>query len=124
MSNSNNVTYSHPNGELAFFSNGLRIYDWTFNTMLNGDTINPGFIWELSNKGKAGYNIERGICSLPDPKDQDRFNYLIHLGLDTSWTWLSYLFGNPLYYSKIDLYDNDDFGKVIKKNIVLENGHF
>ncbi len=124
MSNHYTTSFSNKDGKLEFFTNGVRIYNSKFQIMENGDSLNPGKIWNDSNKNKLGYQSSHGICAVSDPKQPEKFTYLIHQGLDTSKSWYTYLFANPLYYSKIDNEGNNGLGAVIKKNIVVDTGHF
>lgn len=124
MSNTYQGSFSDKSGVLKFFTNGMRVYNSEYKIMLNGDTLNPGWNWNKSNKNNHGYESSRGICILADPLMPDKYTYIIHQALDTSKTWISKLFNNPIYYTKIDLDGDNGVGSVIEKNIVIDTGHF
>ena len=124
MSNGYHSSFSNKEGELKFFSNGVRLYNSIYSIMENGDTLNPGWIWNESNKNKIGYQSSRGITALPSPGMPEKYSFLIHQGLDTSKSWYTFFFANPLYYSKIDMEANGGLGKVIEKNAVIDTGRF
>ncbi len=124
MINNYHTSFSNKKGILKFFTNGLRVYDASYKTMFNGDTLNPGYLWNKSTNDDSGYESSHGIVAVPDPKQKEKYSYLIHQGIDTSNTWYTALFANPLYYSKIDLDGNNGLGTVIEKNIVIDTGKF
>ena len=97
MSNGYHSSFSNKEGELKFFSNGVRVYNSIYSIMENGDTLNPGWIWNESNKNKIGYQSSRGITALPSPGMPEKYSFLIHQGLDTSKLWYTFFFANPLY---------------------------
>lgn len=103
---------SDSSGHMAFYTNGISIQNKTHNLMENGDTINPGYLW---NKYKTqSYTGEATPMAIPAPGYHNHY-YLIHLATELDNDY----YKNPLYYSLIDMNANNGLGKVVKKNQVL-----
>jgi hypothetical protein len=106
---------SDSTGSLQFYSNGIRIYNQNNKLMENGDTINPGTVWN-SNQN-FGYPQPIGGLSIPNPSSPNQY-YLFHLGIIIN----NGVQFSPLYYSLIDMNENNGLGIVLKKNIALLEG--
>lgn len=124
--NEDNVSYSDNNGKLLFYSNGGDIFDSQDSIMLNGDSINFGNDWEVelieTSERYRGLRIIQGMLALPAPSDSSGaylFHYSVHLCIlsDTSEAYLT----DTSFYSLIDFKGNNNLGKVIKKNQVLNS---
>lgn len=102
-------------GQLMFYTNGISIRDTTHNVMLNGDTLNPGPLWQ---QWKDKYYPNGPFCfSLPSPGKQNQYTFF-HLAVEYG-TGLS----SPFYYTIVDMNGNNGLGKVTLKNkILLPNG--
>ena len=97
---------SDSTGNLLFYSNGNQLIE-------NGDTINPGSIWQ-SNQN-FGYPSVYGGFALPAPGKQNCY-YFFHLPF---YFDNGQIIESPLYYSFIDMNANNGEGKVMAKNQVL-----
>ena len=118
---SSNTTYSDANGNLQFMCNGKRVFDTSLKMMMNGDSLNPSKAWGKANDDN-GYGTFNGSIAIPDPNGQENLIYIFHYGL--SYSKQLQLFGNPVYYSKIDMNANQGLGAVIEKNVVIDTGSF
>ena len=111
-----NATYSDAAGELKFWSNGCEFYEPDSEILENGDTLNPGFVYnnfcddQFTGSYIAAY--QSMIC-LPDLQDEQKV-YVFH-----KWEPRDLLNDfQRLYYSVID-FSNKDEGIVQEKNIEL-----
>ncbi|MBL7830083.1 MAG: T9SS type A sorting domain-containing protein [Saprospiraceae bacterium] len=120
------TSYSDKEGNLKFISNGIRIFNSTLEVMENGDTINPGYIWNKTSKQYNGYPATHNVLGLPAPGQEDDFAYMVHYGVDTCKNCypLPNYFASPMYYSKLDLQANGGLGKVVEKNVIMAEGRF
>jgi hypothetical protein len=100
-------------GQLAFYSNMGRIYNKDFQLMDNGDTINPGQVW--NNSANFGY-LGIGGMAIPAPGQVNQY-YLFHLATHIDVNYSPPVVFAPLYFSLIDMNLNNGKGKVVKKNI-------
>lgn len=103
-------------GNMLFYSNGIRIHNYLNQLIENGDTINPGTIWQ--NNQNLGHPSVYGGFALPAPGKTNCY-YLIHMPvfLDSG-----NIVASPLYSSFVDMNANSGTGKVISKNHVLWQG--
>lgn len=112
------VTCSDSSGSLLFYSNGIRIYNKADQLMENGDTINPGKTW--LDKQNPGYITLFGGLTIPAP-GQTNCYYMFHM----AWIYEPPLIGDrPLYYTFIDMNANGGLGKVVQKNVPLNDTDF
>jgi len=112
---SNNNSISDKNGNLLFYINGSpkdsngnlsyynTIYNSQFQLMDNGDSI------------KSDFQETQGSLIIPFPNDINKY-YLFHIQINVVDSFNGYSF----YYSIIDLSLNGGLGKVISKNILLQ----
>jgi hypothetical protein len=108
---------SDSRGEFRYFTNGCKILNNKYQVMQNGDSINPGPIWEGSDG--TYYPLRNGTMFLPYPGDSNKY-YLFHKGSFQGGTAnFGYLASNVLYYSLIDSRLDNGLGSVIEKNVVL-----
>lgn len=106
------ITGIDSSGRLLYYTNGISIRDTTHNRMLNGDTINPGPLWE-QYKNYDYPNVSVGF-SLPAP-GKFNFYYMFHMGsslVPTSAT-------TPFYYTLINMALNNGKGAVVEKNKIM-----
>ena len=110
--NDTNSSICDDNGNLLFYFNGVYVEDSTYHTMLNGDTLNS---WNL-----FGYDLPQGGLILPFPNHQDQY-YLLHSeeGYIDKPGW--YLECTGLFYSIIDMAENDGLGEVIQRKVSIIN---
>ncbi len=107
---------SDSSGNMLFHTNGRAVRTRLHQIMENGDTINPGSIWEHY---VFGYPSITGGFAIPAPGFHNRY-YLIHTSANNDHLI------NPafptLYYSTIDMNANGGLGKVLSKNDTLADG--
>ncbi|MFN0216886.1 MAG: hypothetical protein ACKVT2_21730 [Saprospiraceae bacterium] len=109
---------SDSSGNLLFYSNGIRIHNYLNQLIENGDTINPGTIWQ--NNQNLGYPSSYGGTILPAPEKSGCYYYLhlpIHLNNGD-------IIRSPLYFTIVDMNANNGEGKVTTKNQILLQGDF
>lgn len=104
-------------GHLQAYTNGCHIAGADDEILENGDTINPGFAWQVSciqNEDGYASGIQSALF-LPVP-DSPKIYYLFHKQI-TLKTNPTIVFPGALLESKIDMGQNAELGKVVKKNI-------
>ncbi len=107
-----------PDGQLLFYSNGCEVANRLHEVMPNGQGLNPGGLSDQVCPWK-GYIVPQGATALPMPGDSTRF-YLIHMG--AVYEPQRKLRLGPLYYSIIDMTQQNGLGDVASKNNVLLEG--
>ena len=98
-------------------TNGISIRNPLQHLMENGDTINPGLLWESGHD--AGYGSESRLFFFPAPGLPNHY-FLVHLAiaLDVNVGYSR----QPLYYTLIDMSANGGLGRVDQKNQILAAG--
>ncbi len=114
------VTASDANGNLLFYSNGMRIMDSTGTIIESGDSLNYGVLWEYwypsMINGTYGYSNPNSLIYIPTPEN-DSIAFLFH-------TLSDYLFtdsNNFFCYTKILLKPNI---RAVEKNVKLSLTEF
>lgn len=111
-----NTSMSDSEGNLLFYSNGCKIVTAGGQLMLNGDSINPGFI-QTYYCPKGGSPIIQGVIALPSPGDGNLY-YVFNL--DISYVYINsianVLAARRLYYHIVDMKQDSGKGAVILKN--------
>ena len=109
-----NAVCSDSSGSQVLFStNGISIRNGLQQLMQNGDTINPGSIW--NSYQHQSYPLDPRLCFFPAPGLHNHY-YLIHLAIQ----YPNFEFSlRPLYYTLIDMNANNGLGQVVKKNQIL-----
>ena len=107
---------SDKNGKLLFYTDGCTIFNQKHGVVKNGDTINPGVLWERFVG--HGYPIDFGAIFLPKPNSDHEY-YLFHkrylLGMKKNGReWSNYI--DRLFYSKIDITPAYPDGICVAKN--------
>jgi hypothetical protein len=99
-------------GQLLAYTDGCRVYNRDHTLMLNGDTLNPGKVFE-EFCGVAGYPVWQACLFLPQPGSNDHY-YLLHLR-DDDQLW------NPMdfMYSIVDANGDSGMGEVTLKNQIV-----
>jgi hypothetical protein len=105
---------SDGNGILQFYTNGISIGNAQHDTMQNGSGINPG--WYVNNNALFGSDIPQSCLIIPYP-DNDSLYYLFHSTIDTLIG--QYPVALRLYYSLINMNQNNGLGAVISKNNII-----
>jgi hypothetical protein len=106
-------------GQLLFYTNGCYIATADGDTMLLGESLNPGDIAEWVCPG-SGYISPRGATILQVPGSEHLY-YLIHMAV--RYEENKRLEFGPLYYSAIDMSLENGKGAVVAKNIPLLGGN-
>jgi hypothetical protein len=107
---------SNKNGKLLFYTDGSRIFNHKHEILKNGDTINPGILW--NRFVGHGYPMINGALFLPKPNSDHEY-YLFHkrylLGMKKNGReWSNYI--DRLFYSKIDITPAYPDGICVAKN--------
>lgn len=74
-----NVAWSDEDGNYKFLSNGCKILKDNFDVMVDGDSINPG--WVYNNFCKWGYPCSSSMLALEHSSDTSKV-YVFHLFMD------------------------------------------
>lgn len=113
-----NNSFSDREGDLRFFYDGFRLGNAIdFNIIENGDTLNPGRIWQLYQGGS--YPISDASVFLP-PEKYDSILTLVHLPIDL---YMGKPFSPSIYQTLININSNGGKGKVILKNKAIFKGN-
>lgn len=113
-----NVSMADSLGKLLFYTNGCDIFNKNDNIMENGNDINPGSIHNSYCSGSFNaYPAIRGGIAF---QAESKIYYLFHQGIKLVTTDSVFdVFLDKLYYSKIDMEQNNGLGKVIEKNVLV-----
>lgn len=102
--------------QVLYFSDGYNIYNKDNEIMLNGDTINEGYWIGVGQPDEITYS---GL-SVPSPYLENNYLYFHHeAGNDLDW-----IVRNNLYFSQIDMEEEDGKGAVVIKDSLIWNGRF
>lgn len=113
-----NISVSDSSGNLLFYSNNCFIANNSNEMMENGDALNPGLIQDQWCE-TSGNPFKQSILSLPYP-NHNGFYYIFHVDIATFSTPTNSDFAPVhLYYSLVDMNENNGMGKVLEKNIIL-----
>ena len=110
-----NSSICDDNGELLFYSNGCKIYNHAGQVMANGSGLNPGLAYSTGNCPDEGNTIPKGLLILPLPGDSSKYYVFHESGEDINGDWQI----AKLYYSQVDMSENNGLGKVLEKNKVI-----
>ncbi|MFN8322869.1 MAG: T9SS type A sorting domain-containing protein [Chitinophagales bacterium] len=117
-----NTNICDANGNLLFYTNGMRIFDSTSTLIENGDSINYGDAWEHFEHdytpGAFGMKISSGLFIVKEP-GADSAYIIIHI-LNDSLT--PGYFDGRVCYSRVVQKTNGQF-KITDKNISFSNAH-
>ena len=109
----NNTSMSDEEGSLIFYSNANDIRRPDHALIQNGDNMYTGDL-------DRGHQIPQGTLVLPIPERENEFLILsTHLAY---YDELSDVAGEALYYSILDMNENDGEGRITVKNEILEEG--
>lgn len=111
-----NATYSDSEGQLKFWSNGCELYGADNEILENGDTLNPGLVYDAfcEDQFTQSYvSAYQSMICLPDLEDENRV-YVFHKW--EPWDLLNNF--HRMYYSVLD-FSQDPNGVVVEKNIKL-----
>lgn len=114
------ASFCDKNGEILFFSNGLKILDKLGVIVENGEGLNPTVVEWQSYKsypgGQSGFFLEK--------PGNENIVYFISLdfGLHPANEWPYKYVGQNLMVATIDIMANNGTGKVLEKNKILLTG--
>jgi len=114
----NNSVISDPDGNLLCYATGCRVYNSDYQIMMNGDSLNYGFIWD-EFCGNGFYPMIQSTIILPDYHNQDQ-HVLFHKK-ETFDSLSNDYIPNKLLYSIIDLSEDGGLGTIVEKDVVLES---
>lgn len=104
------LAVSDLSGKLLFYTNGIDVEDITWNTMLNGGNIHPPVA--------GGQAITQGILGLQFPEKESQYA-LIHVPRGYVGPPVSTVGVLKLFYTIIDMEQNNGLGAVVEKSIPL-----
>jgi hypothetical protein len=116
-------SYSDYQGVLRFFHDGFKLGNAIdFKIVENGDSINPGKVWEAFY---GGFYPSNDVSVFLPPEKSDSILLLIHMPLDFS-TYDNYtvLYSPSVYVTRININANNAKGRVISKNESILKGNF
>ncbi len=103
-------------GNLLFYTNGMYVADANHQIMPNGDSLNPGDLFDYYDG--YGYRLAQGALILPKPGTTNIY-YIIHEKL--IWDNNYFDICNGLYYTIVDMSLNSGLGDVTLKNVSILN---
>ncbi len=109
----NSGSISDENGVLMFYTNGCYINGRDHMPLLNGDSLNPGYMHDQLCSDTDGYRTMQGSIFLPHPTNNNLY-YLFHHGMN-----LDYIIGGiteKFYYTLLDKTLDNGRGDVVEKN--------
>lgn len=115
---------SNSAGDLQFYINGCDMANHRHEIMDNGTGFNPGFLADLNCHTNLGYaSLPQSIISLPMPGAEDMY-MVVHelddlLRLPNSLTVVT-----KMRYSIVDMSANGGAGRVISKNVEINQDSF
>jgi len=104
---------SDKNGKLIAYTEGCRVINRNHQIMHNGDTLNPGEVFNEFCVNEGDYPSWQPTIFLPKP-GSDSLYYLFHIRGDDYWWWPM-----NLMYSTIDASGDNGNGVVRTKNIAI-----
>jgi PKD domain/Secretion system C-terminal sorting domain len=114
------ITMSDSLGNLAFYSNGIRIYGKNNQLMSGGQWLNPGVI-STNYEASGGYPLLNGTIVLPINGSNKYAIFNENIKLSTQG--LVFII-DTLYFAIIDMDENNGNGKLVKKKIPVIGGDF
>jgi hypothetical protein len=101
-------------GDLLYYSNGIRINNKIDSLLENGDSLNTGSYYFNNNQ----YPVQYGCFFLPAPGDSTHC-YFIYMYPEKYPGMISFPLPIKVHYALIDRTANNGLGKVVEKNISL-----
>jgi Secretion system C-terminal sorting domain len=106
------------NGKLLFMTNGCSVYNRKFEIMENGDTLNPGIIYNSTcTDSYPGMRLNQAVMILPH-KDENTY-IIFHKVLDDEIVNFPSRPSIRLKYSIVDMTKGNGYGAVTVKNKVF-----
>jgi|SRR5687767_3941013 len=114
-----NLSMSSKEGDLIFYSNGCSIMNSLNIEMENGDSLNPGEVYDWFCP-HLGYNGFQSMLAIPSSYDSTLYYVLyISLVLPHDTNAFQPVQSENLYYALIDMSLNNGLGGVITKNEII-----
>lgn len=113
-------------GDFLFFSNGCKIVNDAGLLIENGDSINPGTLYDqwCNTGGEHSYKTRQGPIALPWPGRPGEYA-MFHLGWYQTLNWPPSRYIRDFYITHIDMDANDGLGQVLEKNtLLLQDSNF
>jgi hypothetical protein len=107
------ITMSDKAGNLAFYTNGMKIFNKQHLLMENGDDINAGEVADDPQWQAWGYPVLFSTLCLPVGNN---LYYYIHTRKRLE---CHHILGGDILYTVIDMNANDGLGKVLEKNKLI-----
>ncbi|MBK7913915.1 MAG: hypothetical protein IPJ80_10500 [Saprospiraceae bacterium] len=105
-------------GSLLYYSNGCSVINRNQQTLINGNALNPGNLFDKWCTGNNGYYVLlQSIINLPFINNNDKFG-MFHLGGIEIKGLLNARI-NACYYSEIDIAAENGRGVLLRKNIPI-----
>ncbi len=113
------ASISDTNGNMLFYTNGMYVANANHQLMPNGDSLNPG---DLFNYYQGyGYRLIQGALIIPLP-GSDSLYLIIHEKL--VWSNQYFTLATDLSYSLVDMSLDNGLGDVIQKNVIVNSDTF
>jgi hypothetical protein len=109
------VVMSDSAGDLAFYFNGIDVWNAQHQLMENGEWLNTG--WYAENWKEYGYPLTQGAIGLPFPGQPNQ--YLLFYGTRINFTDDLNIHMDSLYYSVIAMSSNSTLGEVVEKQVLV-----
>jgi hypothetical protein len=109
------VVMSDSSGNLAFYFNGIDVWNAQHQLMENGEWLNTG--WYAENWKEYGYPLTQGAIGLPFPGQPNQ--YLLFYGTRINFTDDLNIHMDSLYYSVIAMSSNSTLGEVVEKQVLV-----
>jgi hypothetical protein len=109
------VVMSDSSGNLAFYFNGIDVWNAQHQLMENGEWLNTG--WYAENWKEYGYPLTQGAIGLPFPGHPNQ--YCLFYGTRIGSTDDLDIHMDSLYYSVVEMNDNAPLGEIVEKQILL-----
>lgn len=106
-----NACVCDTSGNLLFYTNSMYVANANHQIMPNGDSLNPGAVFNWYED--YGYRLPQGVIILPLPGSSHIY-YIIHQKLEFSDEY--FMIARSLYYTIVDMDLDSGLGEVISKN--------
>jgi hypothetical protein len=109
------VVMSDSSGNLAFYFNGIDVWNAQHQLMENGEWLNTGTFAE--DRKEYGYPIVQGAIGLPFPDHPDQY-FLLYGTLILNNDPLT-IYMDSVYFSLVEMNDNVPLGEVVEKQVLV-----
>ena len=105
-------------GSLEFYVTGCAIYNKEYQIMVNGDSLNYGFVWDEYCDSDIYPNIHNTLI-VPDNYSESNY-YILHRPLELEFEPQTDVYIDSLLYSYVDMSLQTGLGEVIEKNVLID----